>query len=277
MTRILKVIGFIVGGLVLVILLLIGASFVFPSIFAPRYTLQTLPSGNSYKITGKGPIIGNGWKGLSVSYITDTEDSIALEKNAQDLFHTIKNEAEANNFGTVVIMAKYIVSKKGLFSEGRKHNAVFERSSSGEWQHNGSSMSSFMPNNVVIKFGILELAPNGTGHVIQETNVIPLRYQSEHFCYGLEFSSPSNESYQSYLVIYLPKSPKILSGSIQTESVDAAVRGIRTPTQTTSGTYVIPMYFDPGDPSGNYKIEVYINGSFFKTIGYDVVESIAAK
>jgi hypothetical protein len=107
-----------------------------------------------------------------------------------------------------------------------------------------------------IRFGIVEHA--GDGFVLtKETDRIPLVPRDEGHISGLEITPSGTRAYTVDVVVFSP---------------DSSTEGIELPSLTHKGKSVSPMWFDPGDPLGTYKLEIKIDGVATKTIEFEAVE-----
>lgn len=80
-------------------------------------------------------------------------------------------------------------------------------------------------------------------------------------CLGLRFlvDPPDDEPYEVYSVAYLPGHPKQLTGDFAGQSEASA--GLKSRTSQVDGIRPFCFDFHPGDPLGEYRVEVFINGS----------------
>jgi hypothetical protein len=77
------------------------------------------------------------------------------------------------------------------------------------------------------------------------------------FCFIVD--PPTDDPYEVYSVHYLPAVPERLTGDFGKEFVGAALEGITTKTDQVSGIRPFCFDFHAGDPTGIYRIEVFIN------------------
>ena len=122
-----------------------------------------------------------------------------------------------------------------------------------------------------VKFGILEVK-DGAGIFKKETRTLPLITKDEGQFYGIYISPPNNEPYNCYIIAYLPGTPKMLSGTVKDIDSSKVTKGLRSPTEKAMGIYILPMWFDEGDPLGKYKLELYINDKLYETIEFEAIE-----
>jgi hypothetical protein len=113
--------------------MLIGFGYLRPAAFTPHANPLALPSGRTVPVVLKGPVDGEGWKGLGVTYLADTEDPVALAATADELAAALRAEAEKNGFEVIVVYASYVVGRDGPFTDSRTHAASYERAGA-EWR-----------------------------------------------------------------------------------------------------------------------------------------------
>lgn len=123
----------------------------------------------------------------------------------------------------------------------------------------------------IVKAGIME--PSGDGiDRLRETNTVSMNpSRKPGFCFIVDPPSPNR--YQVYSVHHLPKVPAALTGDFAKSPPQAAVSGIQTETSVVDGIRPFCFDFSPGDPVGNYKIEVFINGNLNTTLDLTVVSN----
>lgn len=121
----------------------------------------------------------------------------------------------------------------------------------------------------VVRLGIMEHA-SPTADRLRETDKVtmdPTRVPG--FCFLVD--PPSSAPYEVYSISYLPGAPSHLTGDFKGRKPAGAVRGVRSATQRVSGIRPFCFNFDPGDPLGEYRIEVFINGTRKTTLHLEVV------
>jgi len=120
-----------------------------------------------------------------------------------------------------------------------------------------------------ILFGIFEKS-EGTVR-LKETTVIPLKLKSTGFEFGFEIIPSGNEPYTYQTFVHTPSPPEHIGGIAEKENPDQHALIGKTPVQMAVGPYMQPTWFDPGDPLGEWKIDVLVNGKLLKTITFTVV------
>jgi hypothetical protein len=81
---------------------------------------------------------------------------------------------------------------------------------------------------------------------------------------------PNDQTYEVYSVTYLPGQPSKLTGDFARQSEASA--GLRSATSRVDGIRPFCFDFDPGDPLGEYRVEVFINGVRQSEVRMQVVE-----
>jgi hypothetical protein len=128
------------------------------------------------------------------------------------------------------------------------------------------------PKPYVIRFGAVATDSQTGAPRIKETTTIPFKLRDTGFRFGFAVFPPDDQPYSIRYVTHLPSAPERL-----TDGFAAANPGKPTATITSSlkhvpsGAFLQPLLFDPGDPLGKWKIEIYVNGQLQKTITFDVV------
>jgi hypothetical protein len=120
-----------------------------------------------------------------------------------------------------------------------------------------------------IKFGILGTDAAGNDFLAQETTTIPLKYKDSGFRYGLVITPPNDEAYSYQCVFHFSSAPKVITGAAFDVNEPSAT--MRTPEVQARGEQVEYYWFDPGDPSGDQSVDIFINGKMVRTIKYKVV------
>src|SRR5262249_13022809 len=105
----------------------------------------------------------------------------------------------------------------------------------------------------------------------QETLEIPRRYGSSGFRYGVTIVPSDDKPFDVYFLAGFPSAPKELNGLAKDSTMNPVSRTLKTPIQHLKEPTTIPMWFDPGDPVGEYSLEVFINNESKKLIRYKVI------
>ena len=95
-----------------------------------------LGSGKQVKVIKAGPVFGAGGKRLGVMFQYETElkitDKIALRAEADEVFATIRSDAEKGKETSVIVSA---VERPmgGIITKSSGYNFVFEKGQDGKW------------------------------------------------------------------------------------------------------------------------------------------------
>jgi len=120
-----------------------------------------------------------------------------------------------------------------------------------------------------IKFGILRPTPGGGYDLDVETAQIPRLFENTGFRFGVVLSNPGGATVQWYRVVHLPAEPQRLGGPLR----KVGPRVVRSEMTRTNDLRKVVWYsFNEGDPLGQYRMEVYINGVREFDVMFDVVE-----
>jgi len=118
------------------------------------------------------------------------------------------------------------------------------------------------------KFGLL--ADNENRYqMLEETLSIPYITLNEGQRFGFIIFTDNNK-YKFQSVLYLPSEPKNLSGDMLGQNSSSWSIGIKSPIYDLSGEKVQVMWLDKGDPQGEYKLELFIDGKLLKVIQFIV-------
>lgn len=113
--------------------MLVGFGYLRPGAFTPHTNPLALASGRTVPLVLKGPVRGEGWKALGVTYLADSEDRAALDATADEIAAAVRAEAERNGFDAIVVYANRVVRRSGPFTRSRTHAAAYERAGA-EWR-----------------------------------------------------------------------------------------------------------------------------------------------
>lgn len=127
---------------------------------------------------------------------------------------------------------------------------------------------------IPISFGFVEYAGAHVGLLVKrETTRIPyLLKETTGFQFGYTIHAPLTRAFHSYAIHYLPSPPARFSGPLSSADVKDAQRGVRTRELLHVGITTIALFFEQGDPLGQYRVDIYLDGRFAKSIIYDVVK-----
>lgn len=132
-----------------------------------------------------------------------------------------------------------------------------------------------LANDFDIKFGLIKKDTAGKYYVSEETTTLPLRHKDDNpdFRFGYSVKSQSDSSFTSYFVMHFPSMPQQYTGVMKDATKNTDTKTVQSPVKTSSGSFTYWMRFDRGDPPGQYKIDIWINDKFAKTIGFTVIEA----
>lgn len=136
---------------------------------------------------------------------------------------------------------------------------------------NDSKAIDSISEDYVINFGLLGKSDKGV-FIEKKTNEIPYVTRERGQIFGITIQPIIENSYEFYLVLYLPGIPKKLSGEALSSAVSEDGKIFRSPVHKVIGMSAYPMWLDEGDPVGKYKAEIYVNDELVKTIEYEVVK-----
>jgi len=126
-----------------------------------------------------------------------------------------------------------------------------------------------------VRFGILEIDSSGKARRLkEETSIIPLKLRETGFRFGLEIVPPDTKPFKFQLITYPPSAPKIITGSFQKTDSKVAPAAITSPVYEANGggkSPLVPLWFDAGDPIGNWKIKISVEGRLTATVEFAVV------
>jgi hypothetical protein len=116
----------------------------------------------------------------------------------------------------------------------------------------------------IVRAGVMERA-GAERDRLRETQEIPLDpTRRPGWCFIVD--PPNPEPYEVYSVHHLPSAPKALTGDFATSAADEALSGIKTEVDRVDGIRPFCFDFHAGDPTGTYRIEVFINGVLSTTL-----------
>jgi hypothetical protein len=119
-----------------------------------------------------------------------------------------------------------------------------------------------------IKFGILRQVSPDEYRMDVETVRIPRKLKDTGFRFGIEFRNPRRDHIQWFEVVYLPE--PLVEASGNTRKV--APQAIQTDKYSSTDELVVDhFWFDPGDPLGHHRLELYVNGKRRYNVEFEVV------
>lgn len=138
------------------------------------------------------------------------------------------------------------------------------------WYRNASQPLAATTANIEtfkIRFGTV--VNDGSNHytISEETTTIPMKFGDS--TYGFEVIPPDEGVHTLQFISHFPYAPKIISGNVY----ESGVPSTTMPSQKfeMQGEFVEDLGFDPGDPVGDYSIDILIDGKLVRTIKYTVV------
>ncbi|MCB1706555.1 MAG: hypothetical protein KDI17_16935 [Halioglobus sp.] len=124
------------------------------------------------------------------------------------------------------------------------------------------------------KFGLLVGDSMKSLDVTENKFIIPYKVGTKLPYFGFKIIPDHNKPYSIQTVIYLPAPPKTTSGNLKGQPQDYAT-GIKSLVKSYRGRSVIGYRLEPGDPCGDYKLVVLINGKPWQEVNYKVVPANA--
>ncbi len=110
-------------------------------------------------------------------------------------------------------------------------------------------------------------------YVYSETTHIPLilKYDDPDFKFGYTLEYPDDRVFSSFFALSLPKPPKMISGSLtEAERCDNGRTLIAAP-ELYVGKTCGAFSFDEGDPTGKWKVDIYVNSGLQRSISFTVL------
>ena len=103
--------------------------------------------------------------------------------------------------------------------------------------------------------------------LINETFIIPY---GKNFGYDIPLENKG--VHKVYDILYMPRTPKMLTGYLSDNAPKAAITGAKTRPYEAKDRVKNIYWFDEGDPVGQYRIDVYVDGKKFQSFEFEVVE-----
>ena len=237
----------------------------------------TLPSGREIVAGAIGKIYyRKSEPGIALQYSTylDIEDLKSLQNEVDEIWSLFKPRADESGLNSAVISVNS-PPPTGIFFIGVQKNRKFAFIKTEEelWQPVNSRYTEAEIEDFQVKFGAIENR-NDVSLVFEDSTSLPLLTKDTGFYYGFTILPSNNEPYNYHCHFYPPETAQFSceTGEIVREiaSSDNSQKGFRLPTRRTQGISTTPMWFDPGDPPGEYRIEVYINDNLVEGINFMV-------
>ena len=243
-----------------------------------NYQKTTLPSGNQVIIHAAGKIYyRKSDPGMMLEYSTylDIENLELVQQEVNEIWLLFGKQVNESGLTTAVISAKSPpIEKKFFVGTQQTRNFVFEKQANGLWKQIKPEVNNTQ-EEYQINFGAIE-DKNGISMVFDNSTSIPLLTRDTGFYFGFTIFPPNNNPY-NYYCLFIP--PKISEISNETGEIIEQITsdkdnkaGFRFPTRRTEGITTMPMWFDPGDPLGEYRIEFYINDVAIRSVDFMVYE-----
>ena len=240
---------------------------------------MTLPSGRVILPGAMGKIYyRKSDPGFMLKYSTylDIEDTVSLQQEINEIWSLFKRQADESGLNSAVISANSPPPTK-VFSIGtqKTRNFAFIKNKNGIWQSANSQTDETEVEDYQVIFGAVE-TKNDLSLVYRDLTSLPLVTREENFYYGFTILPADNEPFNYHCHFYPPKIAQftIETGEIVEEINDSndSISGFRLPTRRTQGITTAPMWFDAGDPPGEYRIEIYINDRLTRAVDFSVYE-----
>ena len=234
----------------------------------------TLPSGKQIIPHAAGKIyFTKSEPGMMLEYSTylDIENQELLQQEVNEIWLLFAKQVDESGLSTAIISANSPpVEKKFFVGVRQTRNFVFKKQEDGLWKQIKPEVKNTQ-EEYQINFGTVE-DRNGIYMVFEDSTSIPLLTRDTGFYFGLTIFPPNNNPYNYYCLFFPPKITEISdeTGEIieQIKSAKDGKSGFRLPTRRTTGITTMPMWFDPEDISGEYRIEIYINDLAIRSIDF---------
>jgi hypothetical protein len=120
----------------------------------------------------------------------------------------------------------------------------------------------------LVKAGIMEPV-NARGDRLHETQRITMDpSRRPGWCFLVD--PPDDQTYEVYSVTHLPGEPRQLTGDFAGQPESST--GLKSAVSRVDGIRPFCFDFDPGDPLGEYRVEVFINGALHSELRMQVGE-----
>jgi hypothetical protein len=134
---------------------------------------------------------------------------------------------------------------------------------------NASAAGSDAGKSIELRFGIFSEQKPGSYAIKEGTTQIPLYYGRTGFQFGYLIWEKNAKPFRLTTVTYPPSAPRMLGVSYKDQD---PTKGLRSRSRELNGYGASEFSFDPGDPTGLWKMEIYVDGRLFKTIQFTVYE-----
>ena len=251
-------------------------NFNYTSYFGSRNNRKiTLPSGNKIIPHAAGKIyFTKSEPGMMLEYSTylDIEDRELLQKEINEIWLLFAKQVNESGLATAIISANSPPAEKKFFigvQQTRKF--IFEKQETGLWKQTKPEIDNTSDEEYQINFGAIENR-NEISMVFEDSTSIPLLTRDTGFYFGFTMFPPNNNPYNYHFLFFPPKLGDISNetGEIieQITSKKDGRSGFCFPTRRTQGITTMPMWFDPGDIAGEYRIEFYIDDVEIRSVNF---------
>lgn len=120
-----------------------------------------------------------------------------------------------------------------------------------------------------LRFGILSEPKPRKYLMKEETTKIPRYFIPTGFRFGYLIREKNLKPFRLETITYPPSPPKTLGDAYTGQDPS---EGLRATPRELNGHGASGMGFDPGDPTGEWKIEFYIDGKLYRTVEFTVYE-----
>jgi hypothetical protein len=121
-----------------------------------------------------------------------------------------------------------------------------------------------------VRFGIIREDKAGRFDIPEETGVVPLITEDTAFTWGYMVIPPNLEPYATSELLVMPAPPKRVEFSVPIEQSDQG-RIIKTTDMARQDVCISFFRFNDGDPLGQWRLIVYVNGEAAREVSFRVV------
>jgi len=124
------------------------------------------------------------------------------------------------------------------------------------------------PEITNIRFGVVRQISEGIFEFVEETTRIQRRLKSTGYRFGIGFDNPECKMIEWFEQIHLPKPLKEVTGNLQ-QARTSVMRSITF--KSDRPTVIDEFWFDEGDPVGEHRLELFVNGKIRDWFDFIVV------
>jgi len=132
-----------------------------------------------------------------------------------------------------------------------------------------SAVGAEADKSFVLRFGVLSEPKPRIFEMKEETTTIPRHYIPTGFRFGYLIWEKNGKPFLLETVTYPPSAPEKLGKVYKNQDPK---KGLRSGRRELNGKGASGFGFDPGDPTGLWKMEFYVDGKVFRTIEFTVYE-----